>query len=274
MDDGVVAAIGKALPERLRTLQRVSGVPVVFGGATHLTPGGQQLDISRLAGTLGTSLRGLRVPSGRGLGGAVVRHAVASRVNDYATADKITHDFDAIIVREERLTSVFAVPVFVHGTVRGVLYGAVRGSQPIGDRAMRAAGVVAGQLQRELERLAADDGNLPAHTMTALDELADVIRQTQDDALRARLLRIHQRLGGRPERGLTAPPIPGAGHQLSRRELDVLRLVAVGASNLEIAGDLGLSPETVKSYLRAAMRRLGVGNRTAAVHAAQLSGLL
>jgi hypothetical protein len=120
MDDGVVAAIDQALPERLRALQRVSGVPVVFGGSTRPAPQGQLIEISRLAGTLGTSLRGVRVPAGRGLGGTVLRSGVPNRVNDYATADKISHDYDAIVVRDERLTSMFAVPVVVRGTVRAV----------------------------------------------------------------------------------------------------------------------------------------------------------
>jgi DNA-binding CsgD family transcriptional regulator len=271
MDDGVVAAIDRVLPERLKTLQRVSGVPVVFGGSTGPAPPGQQVEISRLAGTLGTSLRGVRVPSGRGLGGAVLRSGVPHRVNDYATADKITHEYDAIVVSEERITSLFAVPVVVRGTVRGVLYGAVRGCEPIGDRAVRAAGVVAGQLARELERPPAD-GTDARLASVALGELADVIRQTHDRTLRVRLLRIHRQLGGRFEDDARVPPV--AGRRLSRREAEVLRLVEVGASNLEIAGELRLSPETVKSYLQAAMRRLGVRNRTAAVHAARLSGLL
>jgi DNA-binding CsgD family transcriptional regulator len=272
MDDGVVAAIDRALPERLRALQRVSGVPVVFGGKTRPAPQGQLIEISRIAGTLGTSLRGVRVPSGRGLGGTVLRSGVPGRVNDYATADKITHEYDAIVVRDERITSILAVPVVVRGSVRAVFYGAVRGCQPIGDRAVRAAAVVAGQLARELERLPAIGEDPHLAPAMALDELADVIRQTHDCDLRERLLRIHRQLGGRLDDEGAQPP--QAGRPLPRRELDVLRLVAVGASNLEIAGELRLSPETVKTYLQTAMRRLGARNRTAAVHAARESGLL
>ncbi|MGH3249592.1 MAG: LuxR C-terminal-related transcriptional regulator [Trebonia sp.] len=151
-----------------------------------------------------------------------------------------------------------------------ILYGAVRGCEPIGDRAVRAAAVVAGQLARELENPASGADRRPPPA--ALDELADIIRGTRDSALRARLLRVHRQLGGRLEDEAKTPPADG--RRLPRRELDVLRLVEVGASNLEIAGELRLSPETVKSYLQSAMRRLGVRNRTAAVHKAQLSGFL
>jgi DNA-binding NarL/FixJ family response regulator len=54
----------------------------------------------------------------------------------------------------------------------------------------------------------------------------------------------------------------------------VLELAAIGATNLVIAAELGLGPETVKSYLGSAMRKLGVGNRTAAVHVARTLRLL
>ena len=96
--------------------------------------------------------------------------------------------------------------------------------------------------------------------------VAQVTTSVRDDpALRARLLRIRRGLGGSAPEGTAL---------LAPRDLDALRPVAVGASNLEIAARLGLSPETDKAYLRSAMRRLGVHNRTAAVHAARITGVL
>ncbi|MCF7552274.1 response regulator transcription factor [Pseudonocardia sp. WMMC193] len=62
--------------------------------------------------------------------------------------------------------------------------------------------------------------------------------------------------------------------QPAPRETEVLRLVAVGMSNRDVAQATGLATETVKAYLRNAMRRLGVSNRTAAVHAAREQGHL
>jgi hypothetical protein len=256
MDDGVAAAIDKALPERLKTLQRVGGIPVVFGGGTRPAELGRQLQISRLLGTLGESLRGLCVPPGRGLGGMAVSTALPQRVNDYATAAKITHEYDAIVVTDERITSLFAVPVVVRGTVRGVLYGAVRGCQPIGHRAVRAAGVVASQLARDLERLRADGEDTRPGSLPLLDELAEIIEQTRDRGQRARLLRIHRQLAGRPAGELKARP--AASVSLPDRELDVLRLVAVGATNLDIA----LAPVRLGHRGRGAP--LGCGRRPAA----------
>jgi DNA-binding CsgD family transcriptional regulator len=50
-------------------------------------------------------------------------------------------------------------------------------------------------------------------------------------------------------------------HSLTTRELDVVRLVAEGMSNREIAEKLELSPLTVKSHLGRIARKLGVGDR-------------
>jgi DNA-binding CsgD family transcriptional regulator len=53
--------------------------------------------------------------------------------------------------------------------------------------------------------------------------------------------------------------------ELTQRELDVLRLVARGHNNREISALLGLSPNTVKTYIRLAYRRIGVTSRSQAV---------
>ncbi len=65
-----------------------------------------------------------------------------------------------------------------------------------------------------------------------------------------------------------------SGPPLSGRELEVLALVARGATNREIAGALYLSPHTVKEHTSALYRKLGVRNRAEAVQRAQRLGLL
>ena len=61
---------------------------------------------------------------------------------------------------------------------------------------------------------------------------------------------------------------------LSPREIDVLACVALGATNAEIAGSLGLREGTVKAYLSSAMGKLDAATRHAAVTKARRSGLL
>jgi NarL family two-component system response regulator LiaR len=59
----------------------------------------------------------------------------------------------------------------------------------------------------------------------------------------------------------TAPP---AVDQLTEREIDVLRLLAQGQSNQEIAQHLHISTTTVRSHVSNIMMKLGVANRTQA----------
>lgn len=53
--------------------------------------------------------------------------------------------------------------------------------------------------------------------------------------------------------------------ELSRREYDVLRLLAAGMSNRQISETLHLSEKTVKHYLTGLFRKLDVSNRGAAI---------
>lgn len=61
---------------------------------------------------------------------------------------------------------------------------------------------------------------------------------------------------------------------LSPREKEVLRLVAGGATNREIAQTLFISENTVKNHLKSIMEKLGSKNRLQAVQFAQKHGLL
>lgn len=65
-----------------------------------------------------------------------------------------------------------------------------------------------------------------------------------------------------------------AQETLSTREIEVLNLVARGASNKEIGQNLYISEATVKSHLIRIFRKLGVADRSAAVTRAIEQGLL
>ncbi len=61
---------------------------------------------------------------------------------------------------------------------------------------------------------------------------------------------------------------------ITEREADVLRLLAAGRSNKEIAKELDVSPNTVKSHVARLYEKLGAGRRTAAVRSARELGLV
>ena len=63
-------------------------------------------------------------------------------------------------------------------------------------------------------------------------------------------------------------------HGLTRKELEVLRLLAEGGSNAELARMLAVTEKTVKFHLSNIYRKLNVANRTEASRWAQLHGLL
>ena len=67
-------------------------------------------------------------------------------------------------------------------------------------------------------------------------------------------------------RRVPAKPIANPTEALSRRELEVLALTSQGKSNADIAEELFLSQHTVKTHLYNLYRKLGVVNRTQAVH--------
>lgn len=111
-----------------------------------------------------------------------------------------------------------------------------------------------------LKRTAVAD--LPAAVEQVLAGRVPIARDVSD-AMRERL----SRPAARP-----LPPLVDV--PLTARELTVLRLVASGLTNEQIAADLVLSPGTVKLHVQRIIAKLGVANRTqAAVYAAR-KGLL
>ncbi len=63
---------------------------------------------------------------------------------------------------------------------------------------------------------------------------------------------------------LPSPGATGGGPDLSDREVEVLRLVAQGLANKQVARALGISERTVKAHLGRVFRAIGVADRTSA----------
>jgi DNA-binding NarL/FixJ family response regulator len=70
------------------------------------------------------------------------------------------------------------------------------------------------------------------------------------------------------------PTVDDKSQGLTRRELEILRLVAEGHSNAQLARMLWVTEQTVKFHLSNIYRKLDVANRTEASRWAQLHGLL
>ncbi|MFC9626464.1 response regulator transcription factor [Streptomyces sp. NPDC056930] len=266
----------------LLRLRRTSGLPVAFGG---LLSDARHARIAELNGAQTAALRGLVISAGSGLGGKSIALSRPCAVTDYRSSRHISHEYD-MAVAAEGLRSVVAVPVVVRRKVRGVLYGALREPVSLGDRTFDAAVAAARDVEQalvvrdEVQQLLAvtreqvtDPRAAPEaweDVREAHRELRALVPRVVDPALRDELLSVCGRLASAAGARAQQP----CGVHLAPREVDVLACVAAGTTNAGAAERLGLRPETVKGYLRSAMRKLGARTRLEAVVAARRAGLL
>jgi LuxR family transcriptional regulator, regulator of acetate metabolism len=281
----VETADGEVLSAAMGRIRRITGLPVAFGGPVGA--GGRTMRLTEFAGTVTTALDGLVIRAGSGLGGRVIATARPGRVEDYAADPRISHEYDKPVTAEG-LRAIAAVPVPMGSSVLAVLYAGTRERLSVGTRALDAMGQIALRagaeltVRREVRRriaeleTAAITGAAARGRPTAPEwedvrrahaDLRSIAQEVTDPGLRARLQDVCARLTG--PAGVPAEPNP-----LSPRELDVLAMVAVGCGNAETARRLGLLPETVKSYLRNATRKLGTHGRMETVVTARRLGFL
>jgi DNA-binding NarL/FixJ family response regulator len=97
------------------------------------------------------------------------------------------------------------------------------------------------------------------------DDIASAVRQAFDHSIF---------LASVPVNGSARPTRDSEDVGLTRRELEILRLVSEGHSNRELARMLWVTEQTVKFHLSNVYRKLDVANRTEAARWAQLNGLL
>lgn len=84
-----------------------------------------------------------------------------------------------------------------------------------------------------------------------------------------------RRLAADAEQSAPGPLVGGLGHErLTPREVEVLRLIAAGMSNKEIAARLSVSVATVKTHLEHILQKLQVSDRTQAAVMAVTRGLI
>lgn len=222
-----------------------------------------------------------------------VQHSEATRrVPGYAVAQAT---LALLAADQDRVSSARA-----HAVEARAIVGRISSSRSwLGATAAEALGAVLaieGDLagaERELsyaERFVADDV-ATVHHARLLVRLADVRRRRgRLDEAAASLRDACDELAELGDSGTVPLLAAGAGRAIeearlqasaglilaspSEAELAVLRLLATDLSAREIGGELFLSPNTVRSHIRAIYRKLGVGSREDAVARAEAAGLL
>lgn len=262
----------------LSSLKTATGIPVTMY-ATLLPD--NRLQITQWVGLRTPALQNLIIDSGVGVGGRVVSTRRAVGVSDYARATTISHENDRVI-QDEGLHSIVAVPVTVQREIRGVLYVGVHSPVRLGDKVIEEVTMTARTLEQDLAvnsamRRAdgAKGGAARGHVMNGAEweqvrsthsKLRMLANRVEDEELRKELETLCDQM--------VSPVRVKQSTKLSARELDVLSCVALGHTNVEAAEEMGIGAETVKSYLRSVMRKLGAHTRYEAVNAARRIGAL
>lgn len=262
-----------ALRACLRRLGERVTLPVLFGGMTV----DDEPVITEMIGTRTRELHGLAIRPSSGLGGRVLVDRAPRAVKEYRTARSITHDYDQAVLGEG-IGSLLSVPVVVSGKTRGLVYLGKRSAALLGERVIDETMPEVALLETEVRvrdevdlRVATAESLLAAPDQRELVSLREVQAELRAIAAAADDPEIVSRLRAVGERMLATPP---GKRVLASREVDVLSLVALGCTNGEISTRLCLGVETVRSYLRSAMRKLDTHTRLAAVTEARRRGEL
>ncbi|WP_448854790.1 acetate metabolism transcriptional regulator RamA [Corynebacterium frankenforstense] len=268
----------EAVRVALISLRNATGIPVAMY-ATLLPD--NRLQITQWLGLRTPALHNLVIPPGVGVGGRVVASRRPVGVSDYARATIISHENDKII-QDEGLYSLVAVPVIVRREIRGCLYVGVHSPVRLGDKVIEEVTMTARTLEQDLAinsamRTAAGvkSGGKAGRVMNGAEweqirsthsKLRMLTNRITDESLRRELELLCDQM--------VSPVHVKQTTKLSARELDVLSCVALGHTNVEAAEEMGIGAETVKSYLRSVMRKLGAHTRYEAVNAARRIGAL
>lgn len=278
VDDQRVKDDDDSIRAALTALKTATGIPVAMYG-TLLAD--NRVQITQWIGLRTPALQNLVIDQGAGVGGRVVATRRAVGVSDYMRANVISHEYDKQI-QEEGLHSVVAVPVIVQREIRGVLYVGVHSTVRLGDKVIEEVTLTARTLEQDLavnSALRRQDGGKAStkqgrvmngaeweQVRATHSKLRMLANRVEDEGLRKELEQLCDQM--------VSPVRVKQATKLSARELDVLSCVALGHTNVEAAEEMGIGPETVKSYLRSVMRKLGAHTRYEAVNAARRIGAL
>ena len=167
------------------------------------------------------------------------------------------------------------VPDVVLMDLRMPVMGGVEATRRIMAEASATRGIVLTTFEEDEEVFAALRAGAAGYLLKASPsgKLCEAIRLAArgesflEPSVTAKVVGEFARMGGRAARR-TAPPL---AEPLSSRERDVLRLLAEGRSNKEIAAELGIAEGTVKNHMSNVLGKLGALDRTqAALRAREL----
>ena len=279
MDSQLVKDDDEAIRSALTTLKNSTSIPVTMY-ATLLAD--NRLQITQWVGLRTPALQNLIMEPGTGVGGRVVNTRRPVGVSDYVRANIISHENDQVM-QDEGLHSLLAVPVIVRREIRGVLYVGVHSPVRLGDKVIEEVTMTARCLEQDFavnSALRQFEASVPAtprsnrsmngaeweQVRSTHSKLRMLANRVNDDTMRKEIEVLCEQM--------VSPVRVKQSTRLSARELDVLSCVALGHTNVEAAEEMGIGAETVKSYLRSVMRKLGAHTRYEAVNAARRIGAL
>ncbi|CAB1021234.1 LuxR family transcriptional regulator [Corynebacterium diphtheriae] len=268
-----------AIRQALASLKNATGIPVTMYASVQSD---SRLLIDQWVGLRTPALQNLIIDNGVGVGGRVLKTRRPVGVSDYTRANVISHDLDPVI-QDEGLHSIVAVPVIVQREVRGVLYVGVHSPVRLGDKVIEEVTMTARVLEQELAiNSASRRSDNPRGGVAKQGRMMNGAEWEQIRSTHSKLRMLANRIEQEELRQeleelcdqMVAPVHVKQTTKLSARELDVLSCVALGHTNVEAAEEMGIGAETVKSYLRSVMRKLGAHTRYEAVNAARRIGAL
>jgi LuxR family maltose regulon positive regulatory protein len=211
------------------------------------------------------------------------QRALALRDKGHAAVSRLQQEHEALV--SARLQIALGQPDAASAGLETWRYEAVSSGRTRGEililTAQAAAYFATGDLERSAQALAralalAQPRGLRQIFLDEGPRLAELLR-----AVAPSLKRTHAAYAAELLRALGAGPAAGASsarapllEPLSVQEQRVLRLLVAGRSNAEVAGDLMVSPNTVKTHVKNIYRKLDVRSRADLREAARELGLL